>query len=72
MRYTVDRITEKFVVLQNDKGVSGQVDKALFSFLEEGDVLSVTVDSAETHATKDTMKAKLHSLFQKGQKDDES
>ena len=66
MRYTVDRITDDYIVLQDENGVSGQADKKLFPFLKEGDILSVSVDSEATKLQKEHLQKRLNSLFEKG------
>ena len=72
MRYTVDRITEKYVVLQNENGVIGNADKLLFPFVKEGDVLDIVPMQDVKNEKTDEMKSRLHSLFQKGKNNDES
>ena len=67
MQYTVDRITEQYVVLQDENGVVGHAEKVLFPYVKEGDVLTVDVDENATSAKKEQIQNKLHSLFQKGQ-----
>ena len=72
MRYTIDRITEKFVVLQDENGIVGNVDKILLPLAKEGDVLDITTIPNEKNKKADEMKARLHSLFQKGKENDKS
>ena len=66
MRYTVDRISGDYIILQDENGVSGQAEKKLFPFLKEGDILSVSVDEEATQTQKEKLQKRLSGLFEKG------
>ena len=72
MRYTIDRITEKFVVLDDENGVVGNVDKFLFPSAKEGDILEIVTVAKEKSEKTEGMKTRLHSLFQKGNGNDKN
>lgn len=65
MKFIIDRFEEDFAVCELENGKILNLPKELFPAAEEGDVINISVDAAETEKRKENADKRLHSLFGK-------
>ena len=65
MKYTIDRLEGQIAILLNEDGENFAIPVAFFAplHIQEGDILTLTLDSQQTEAKKREAHSKLHNLF---------
>lgn len=63
MRVIIDRLEEKFAVVETETGVMVDLPRILVPEAKEGDVVNITVDASATDKRKQAIDELMNDLF---------